>query len=146
MTILADSTSVSVPTKSGSPVKIECFIMYKYVPETLPTLYNAWPSLPNHKRDVIQAVREQITIASVGFDYSDFFLNREDVQKKMSYNVGIKLAEKYYVVMEYFFMKRAIIEQKQLDTKLQSLLAQQQSLYIEQDSKYQVYLRTNSSP
>lgn len=80
-------------------------------------------------------MRQQITEASVSFDYSDFFEKREEVQKKMSYAVGTKFKESYFVDMEFFFLKRAKIEQRHLDTKLTTLLNQQKVLFIAQEAQ-----------
>ena len=44
---------MSVPTSSGSPVLIECFIMYRYDMENLQKLYKAWPVVSSFKRDLI---------------------------------------------------------------------------------------------
>lgn len=131
----ADNVPISSTTSSGSSISISCLVQYAIRPEKIHDLYLKWPNIERLKSDMKLSVKQIVSSTINQYTPSDFRLNRAEINKRMSYNIGNAFKNQFFCDLNVFTISEVILEEKDLSGFLNSKLTEKATLKQVQTNK-----------
>lgn len=111
----AEAPPIASTTSSGSTLQVACLVQYLIRPERILDIYVKWPDQARHKSDLLLSIKQSVSGIINQYSPDDFRTKRDEINTRMSFNVGQLMKETFFVDLNVFTISEVILEARDLN-------------------------------